>query len=108
MTIFSGFFGPVAHCEEEIKTLAVQLCESPFIQKRKTIYEYFVLQVGHISCNCGWGTSSINAYFLLDDISHTKLSKMGPHCSDFTAANFADFAGAPRPVELRVPQFTYL
>ena len=33
---------------------------------------------------------------------------MGPHCSDFTAANFADFAGAPRPVELRVPQFTYL
>ena len=72
------------------------------------MYRYFVLQVEHISCNHGWGTNFINDFFVQDDISHTKLSKKGPHCSESTSRNFADFSGAPRPIELRVPQLTYL
>ena len=72
------------------------------------MYKYFVLQVEHISCDHGRRTNFINEFLLQDDLSHTKLSKMGPHCSNFTSPNFADFPAAPRPIELRVSQFAYL
>ena len=64
------------------------------------MYKYFVRQIEHILCDQGWGTN-------FDDRYHTKLSKIGPHCSNFTSPNFANFSAAPRPIELSVPQFAY-